>query len=65
MGSYSDDCDWIQNYAFYDKKTGVLTFSNLNRTKIDFSVTIQIIDSNTIRLVEKNVVLHRTYKYCD
>lgn len=65
FGSYSDDCDWFQNYAFYDKKTGVLTFSNLNRTKIDFSVTIQIIDSNTIRLVEKNVVLHRTYKYGD
>ena len=65
MGSYSDDCDWIQNYAFYYKKTGVLTFSNLNRTKIDFSVTIQIIDSNTIRLVKKNVVLHRTYKYGD
>ena len=22
MGSYSDDCDWIQNYAFYDKACG-------------------------------------------
>lgn len=28
IGSYIDDCDWFQNDVFYDKKTGVLTFSN-------------------------------------
>lgn len=63
LGSYMNDADeYVYDYVTYDRKTGVLTFSNKKGTKIDYTLTLQIIDSETIRIAETGVVLYRVYK---